>query len=170
MALKELIPWRRRGEMSSFGEEINHLQREINRMFESVLGDGRRWPLSMPSFRGIGDFAPNVEIAESENTIEVSAELPGMKEKDLDVSLSADGTMLTLRGEKHQEKERKTENLYQSERIYGMFRRDLQLPAPVKAEGTEATFVNGVLTIRLPRAKEEAAGVTHIKVKPTAAS
>lgn len=154
MTISDLIPWRREPDFPA----VNTMQREFNRMFEEFFGRGRRWPAS---FEELGAFVP-VDIVETDDGMEVSAELPGMSEKDLDVILSPDHTYLTIKGEKKVEKEKKEKGYYHSERTYGAFRRTFALPAPARDEMVKATFVNGVLTVHLK--KDRAAGERHIKV------
>jgi HSP20 family protein len=94
-----------------------------------------------------------VNVTEREKEFEVTAELPGMAENDIDISLSRD--VLTLKGEKKQETEDKGDNYYRMERSYGKFSRVIPLPADaVDNDNVEATFKNGVLTIILPKLEE----------------
>lgn len=141
---------------------IAALQRDINHMFEQ-LWSGERLP-TMFSEEQMGAAFPTVEITEGEKDIEVSAELPGMSEKDIDISLNAEGNMLMIKGEKKFEKEKKDRDYYRAERSYGSFRRTLPLPCSVEADRTNATFKNGVLEIKMPKA-EETKGTKHIEVK-----
>jgi HSP20 family protein len=95
--------------------------------------------------------------------VQVSVELPGMNEKDVDISLT--DRFLTIRGEKKEEKETKEKDIYRRERSYGSFRRTLEIPTEIDSSKIEASFKNGVLTIQLPKTKEAQAKVTHIPVK-----
>ena len=97
-------------------------------------------------------FSPQVDIVDSDKEIKVLVELPGLDEKDIDVSLSGD--MLTISGEKRQEKEDKGKNYYRMERSYGSFKRAVPIPCEVNAEAIEATFKNGVLSVVLPKTIE----------------
>lgn len=158
MAISDLIPWRREPELPT---ALTSLQREMNRMFEDFFGRGRRWPASFEEF---GAFLPSLDISETEDSMEISAELPGMSEKDIDVTLSSDRSTLTIKGEKKEEKERKEKGYYHSERSYGAFRRAIALPSPAKDEQVQATFQSGVLTVQLKKDKA-GNGEKHIKVK-----
>lgn len=109
-----------------------------------------------------GEFSPRVDVIETEKTLQIKAELPGMSEKDIQVSLSRD--TLTLSGEKKAEEEQRSGNIYRMERIYGAFSRTIALPLDVDAENAEATFKNGVLTINLPKVAA-AKDSRRIKVK-----
>jgi HSP20 family protein len=98
---------------------------------------------------GWREFSPSVDISENDKEIKVSAELPGLDDDDIQVTLDRD--LLTISGEKKEEKEDKRQNYYRLERSYGSFRRSLRLPAEVEADKIEATFKNGVLKITLPK-------------------
>ncbi len=110
------------------------------------------------------DFIPRLDVVDGEKDIRIEAELPGLKQKDIDVSLADD--VLTIQGEKTQETEKKEENYYRLERSYGRFHREVLLPADtVEADQIDAKFKNGVLTVTLPKktVKEEAAKKIEIK-------
>jgi HSP20 family protein len=96
-----------------------------------------------------GSFAPNVDITETANEVRVSAEIPGVDEKDLDISVS-DG-MLVIKGEKKVEKEEKDGGRHYVERSYGSFERDVRLPCEVDRDKCEAKYARGVLTVTLPK-------------------
>jgi HSP20 family protein len=98
------------------------------------------------------DVTPAIDIVESDKAFEVTAELPGLDAKNIDLQLS-DG-VLTIKGEKQEDKEEKTKDRYVSERRYGSFRRSLQIPGSVDAEKIEASFKGGVLTVTLPKSPE----------------
>lgn len=130
------------------------LWREVDHMFDefsSNLGFGRlrglepagRFPLSFAM------KAPAVDVIEEDKRYRITAELPGLSEKDIEVSL-AEG-VLTLKGEKTKEKEEKQKDYHLSERHYGAFRRSFRLPDGIDTDKVDATFKNGVLTIDLPK-------------------
>ena len=100
----------------------------------------------------VGAWAPDIDIAETKEALTIKAEVPGIDPKDLQVTL--EGEMLTLRGEKRQEMEKKDERLYQSERHYGSFVRRIRLPVNVDAAKVSAAFKNGVLTVVMPKTEE----------------
>jgi HSP20 family protein len=111
--------------------------------------------------RPVGRWTPHANVTETKDTLTVTAELPGLEAKDVDVAISGD--MLTIKGEKKQEKEEKDEHHHVVERSYGAFSRMVRLPAPVAADKIKATFKNGVLTVNLPKteeAKQKAISVT----------
>jgi HSP20 family protein len=147
MDLRDIIPFGnkkidvRRDDENPFAM----MQREMNRIFDSF---SRNW--GSGEFPEItGPFAPRMDVSEDAKAFTVRAELPGMSEKDIDLSLSGD--TLTIRGEKTAEKEDKNRNYHYSERSYGSFSRSIPLPRQVDAEKVSANFRNGVLTITLPK-------------------
>ena len=127
------------------------LQREINRIFDTFWRGTDLWP-----FGGVETeleaFAPGVDVIDSDADIRVKAELPGMEEKDVHVSL-AENT-LTIKGEKKEETEDKGKNYYQMERRWGSFFRSIPLPAGIDAAKADASFKKGVLTVVLPKTAE----------------
>jgi HSP20 family protein len=106
---------------------------------------------------------PAVDVVEKEKEYQLLAELPGLDEKDVEVSVADD--ILTIKGEKKEEKEEKAKNYYVSERRYGTFQRSFQLPAGVDAEKIEANFQKGVLTVTLPKAPEALKKEKKIAIK-----
>lgn len=153
MAITDLIPWKK-GERKIVttgregGQPAGLLQHEFSRMFDEFF----RW-FGLAPFGGFGErwdvFSPRVDVVEGDKEVEVSVELPGMEEKDINVTLSMG--ILTISGEKREEKEERGRNYYQVERSYGSFRRAIPLPAEVDESKAEATFKKGVLTIHLPK-------------------
>jgi HSP20 family protein len=105
-------------------------------------------------------FAPRLEVVEQESEFLVTAELPGLEESDF--QLEVHGNVLTLRGEKRSEQSGEQNGRHFSERVYGAFRRAIELPVEVASEKASAAFKNGVLTVTLPKA--ETAKVRHIPV------
>jgi len=102
-----------------------------------------------PPWRSFGFSAPPIDMSEDEKAYKISAELPGLDAKDVEVSVSGD--RLVLKGEKRQEHEEKNKNYYHSERTYGSFQRSFELPASVDRDKIAADFSKGVLTITLPK-------------------
>jgi HSP20 family protein len=105
-------------------------------------------------------FVPRLEVVEREGEFVVTAELPGLEEKDFQVEVHAN--VLTLRGEKRSEQTGEREGRHFTERVYGEFRRGIELPVEVQSEKVSASFKNGVLAITLPKA--ETAKVRNIPV------
>src|SRR5262249_39377227 len=106
---------------------------------------------------------PAVDIAETAKGYDITAELPGIDQKNIEVKY-ADGT-LTIRGERKDEKEEKKENYYLSERNYGSFQRSFRVPDGVDADNVEASFKNGVLTVTLPKTPEAQRKEIRIEIK-----
>ena len=130
---------------------------EMDRLFDR-FGGGFGFPSLRrmfdiePAWRSASSFsfsAPAIEMSEDDKAYKISAELPGLDAKDVDVSVS--GNMLVLKGEKRQEKEEKDKNYYFSERAYGSFQRAFELPASVDRDKVSADVSKGVLTITLPK-------------------
>lgn len=109
---------------------------------------------------------PAIDIAETAEGFRLTAELPGMTEKDIEVTVADD--TLTLKGEKKQETEQKEKNYYLSERSYGVFQRSFVLPSGVDREKVAATFEKGVLTVMLPKAAVTTPQTRKIDVKAAA--
>lgn len=122
------------------------LRTEIDRLFDDFGRPAR----SIFNF-GLSGFTPvpALEMAEKDKEYRLTAELPGMKEEDVEISI-ADG-MLTISGEKREEEERKDEGFLLSERRYGAFERRVAFPAGIDADAVSAEFKKGVLTITLPK-------------------
>lgn len=125
------------------------------------------WPDFFEPFRNLGQqvqdfFSPTAEAGANEGEYDVTLELPGVKEEDIDISLN--DNMLTIKGEKKSEKEEKGKTYYFSERSYGSFQRTFRLPANVEADNVNAKFENGVLHISLPKVKEVEPPTKKIKI------
>ena len=146
MRLRSLVPSRESNALMPSGFGLFGLHREIDRLFnEFAQGMG-------PS--GLQNIVPNIEISETDKAIEVSAEMPGLERKDVEISIEDD--TLTIRGEKKIEENQKDKNVQLSERSYGVFLRVLQLPAGVDPSSVQATMSNGVLKVTIPKpAKSE---------------
>jgi HSP20 family protein len=138
-------------------------QREMNRLFDNFFGGFSLAPWE-PLERGVtSSFTPRVDVSETDKEIKISAELPGMEEKDIDVSLTHD--TLTIKGEKKAEAEEKGKDYYRIERSYGSFTRSLPLPVEVDTNKVEATFKKGVLEITLPKTAKALQETKKVAVK-----
>ncbi|MFA5941476.1 MAG: Hsp20/alpha crystallin family protein [Sinimarinibacterium sp.] len=147
------------------------LRHEIDRVFEDFNRGTWRSPFSRMPF-DVEPFwrhelswgaMPAVDIVEKDKQYEIEAELPGMDEKNIEISLS-DG-MLTLKGEKSEEKEEKKKNCYLSERHYGSFQRAFRIPVGVDADRIEASFAKGVLKVTLPKTAEVQKREKKVEIK-----
>lgn len=126
-----------------------------NRPFRSLARLERDLSKSMSS--------PAVDVAENDKAYEITAELPGLDEKNIDIKLDKGG--LTIKGEKREETEEKKKDYYVSERRYGAFERYFALPDGINADKIEATFKNGVLKVLLPKTEEAQKPAKTINVK-----
>jgi HSP20 family protein len=132
-----------------------NLRREIERLFDRFLEPG--W-LQMPV---LGAWEPKVDVSETKDAVIVKAEIPGVDQKDIGLSLQEG--VLTIKGEREEEKEEKDKRYHRVERSYGAFARTIRLPATVDSGKVSATFKDGVLTVTLP--KTAAAKGTAIPIK-----
>jgi HSP20 family protein len=147
MAITDLIPWRRQEPARREENELDVFQRDMDRLFERFFRGGTLAPFG----ETWGPFSPSVDVVETADEIQVSAELPGLEDKDIEVSL--DRGVLTISGEKSEERKEERENYYRAERTYGSFKRAIPLPTDVNEDKVEAVFQNGVLTITMPKAQ-----------------
>jgi HSP20 family protein len=137
------------------GRDFPSLRKELDRLFEGFT-------LDIP-FAAQGEWAPAMDITEDPEAFAVKAELPGMDPKAIDIQVTGD--VLTIRGERKQEKEERKENTIRTERVYGSFSRSVRLPSAVDAKSVEAKYRAGVLSIRLPKTEETRRKKVEIKVE-----
>ncbi|WP_034995765.1 Hsp20/alpha crystallin family protein [Beijerinckia mobilis] len=146
-------------------------RREIDQLFDRFAGHSSLLSFPRQSFsldapwidRANALIAPAVDIVEKDKEYEVTAELPGLDEKNIDLRVS-DGA-LTIRGEKHEEKEDRGQDYFLSERRFGSFTRTFPLPAGIDSDKIEANFAKGVLTIKLPKSAEAIKNEKKIEIK-----
>jgi HSP20 family protein len=168
MNVSELIPWGRSDGnpapvpyRDDDRSPFLSLHREVNRLFDDVF---RSFDSRQPAFGSLptmGVAWPKVEISETEKEIKVTAEIPGLEEKDVELLL--DDGVLTLRGEKHSETEDKEKQF--SERYYGRFERRIPLGIDIQEDQVGARFKNGVLTVLLPKSERAQSQVKRIAIK-----
>ncbi len=160
MSMRDLIPWGRQSSSApaAYQNEQNNplvgFRREVDRLFDDLF----RWPTTSfgPSF-GVAGRAlawPNLEVNETDREVRITAEVPGMSEKD--VELTVEDGILTLRGEKKSETADKDRGY--SERFYGRFERRIALPGGVDDKEARAEFRDGVLTVTIPKSAEAERG------------
>jgi HSP20 family protein len=163
MSVRDLIPW---GKGSSQTPTVYRdfeqnpflsLHRDVNRLFDDVFRG-----FEMPS--GLGRLSgmswPNVELSDTDKELRITAELPGLEEKDVEVVLE-DG-VLTLRGEKKSETEDKDRQF--SERVYGRFERRIAVGSEIEQDKVKAAFKNGVLTVSLPKTEKARSSAKRIAI------
>jgi HSP20 family protein len=164
MTVKDILPWR--GGSPSFSsrpsagepdEQLAPIYRRMNSLFEEFVDR------SLGLWGESGRFTPRVDLIEKDREIVVTAELPGLEGKDVEVMV--EDSALILRGEKQQEQEEKEEGHYRIERSYGSFNRRIPLSSPIEREKVKASFRKGVLTVRLPKSAESGAGFRRVKIQ-----
>jgi HSP20 family protein len=164
MAFRDLVPWSRNQQLApSRGDAFEPFftfHREMNRLFDDVFRN-----FGSPGFSGRslmeGQFGwPKIELSETDKAVTISAELPGLSEKDVQAEIA--GGVLTIRGEK--KAEHNDENRFFSERYYGSFQRQIPLDG-VQEDKAEASFRDGVLTITVPKSEQAAQNVKRIAIK-----
>ncbi len=156
---------------ASAGDSWRSFRTEMDHLFDRFSG-----AFGMPSLRRMFDLAPaarsestfsfatpSVDVAEDEKAFKITAELPGLEPKDVEISVTGD--MLVLKGEKKEAKEQKEKNYYMSERTYGSFQRSFALPDGVDRDKIAADLAKGVLTITLPKTAEAQKPAQKIEVK-----
>ena len=165
MNLKSLLPISRTRSVARQENPFLPLQREVDRVFEDFTRGFPSFPTS-PAFqtRGAVDLLPSMDVTETDKEIEITAELPGLQEKDVQVNVA--DNVLTIKGEKKSEKEEKDKNYRMFERSYGAFSRTLDLPAGINPDTIKASLSNGVLKVTVP--KPAAAQVKKVEVKAAA--
>ena len=136
--------------------EFDRLKRDMDRLWDSFFEERPTRKVG-----GEGEWFPSLDIAETKGELVVRAELPGTDPKEIDISLSEG--ILTIKGEKKQEKEEKEEGYHLVERSYGSFTRSIRLPKDVQSDKINASFKNGVLKVVLPKSEE--AKKKEIKIK-----
>ncbi len=151
-------------------ESLTGLRDEMNHLFDEFFtGFERRAPSLFLAYEPSwllggrrGEMTPAVDVAEDDKAVTLTAELPGMKEEDVEVVLRDD--MLTVKGEKKSEREEKKENYHLTERRYGAFERTFRLPETADADKIKAAIEDGVLTVTVPK-KAEAKAKAEKRIK-----
>jgi HSP20 family protein len=161
MKVKSMLPtlW---GESAADRMPFRALQQEVDKLFHDFTSE---FP-TLGRWNGNGRLAIQVDVAETEKTLEVTAELPGVNEKEIDVSLVGD--MLTIKAEKKSDKEEKTKDYHLVERTYGTFERSMRLPFKADPAKIEAKFDKGVLKLVVQKPAEAQTKTQKIEVKAAA--
>jgi len=145
-----IIPWRKKD------DSMHPLQKQMNSMFDSFF---KGFDLDISG----GGFSPALDVNETPEAVIVKAEIPGIPVKDVDISLTGD--VLTISGEKKDEKEEKGENYHRVERSFGSFRRSVSLPSYIDAAKVEASAKDGILTITIGKKPEVKPRKIDVKVR-----
>jgi len=152
---RELTVWKPFRELAPF-REFERMKKEMDRVWDSFFERG-------PRTGETGEWFPSLDVAETKNDVVIKAEVPGMDPKDIDISLS--NGVLTIKGEKKQEREEKEGDYHLTERSFGAFTRAIQLPTEVQSDKIEASYKNGVLKVTLPKSEEAKKKEIKIKVE-----
>jgi HSP20 family protein len=162
MKIKNLLP----AVQKPMGRDDNHpfysLQSQMNSLFDDFFTGFNGMPRALAT-GGFGAFSPSVDVKESDKDFTVRAELPGVEEKDIEVTVTNDA--VTIKGEKKEEKEDKGKNYYYMERSYGSFNRIIHLATETESGKAEASFKNGVLNITIPKSLAAKAKGTKVPIK-----
>jgi HSP20 family protein len=161
MTIKDLIPWNRDRSLPHRGEDLHPvfaMHREMNRMFDDLFRAFDFAPLSMDRRFGAASW-PTIDIDETEKEIRITAELPGLDEKDVDLQIS--NGVLSISGEKKSETEDEERRF--SERFFGRFERRIPLE-DVDEQKAEASFRNGLLTVTVPKLQTAKENVRRIAI------
>lgn len=167
MALRDLIPWEKSRNVPARRQDEHPflpLQQRMNDLFESFFRDFAPSPPSMVPQGWSNTIWPEIDVTDSDEEMKVTAELAGISEKDVEITLERDS--LVLKGEKKEEKEEKRKNYWRSERRFGSFHRVVPLPeGGVDEKKVQATFKDGVLTVTLPKTEEAKKQQKKIPIK-----
>nr|ADI87696.1 molecular chaperone [uncultured Nitrospirae bacterium MY2-3C] len=159
MDFKGLVPWGIGRKRQEAEHPLQAIQRDISDLLRDVWGN-----FGVAPFGGqLGGFEPRINVTEDDKEVRVSAELPGLDDKDIDLSLTKDS--LTIKGEKKEEKEEKGTGYYHVERSYGAFSRTVPLPCEIDQDKVEASFKKGVLVVTLPKTAEACKEKKKITIK-----
>lgn len=150
----DLIPWRRKTDIEEFKNVMDNMFEKFIKGFDSGVPD---------IFRRDKMIWPSIDVIEDKKNIIVKAEIPGMDRENFEVSIR--DNLLTIKGEKTQDKEEKDKNYHLVERAYGSFSRTIPLSCPVKEDKIDASYKRGVLKIVLPKEKESKESKIKVKVE-----
>ena len=167
MNLGSLIPWRDKSQVDtneSYSDPFVSFRREVDRMFDDFFSATSRRGLQ-PWNAGWQAITPRIDISEADKELVITAEMPGLDEKDFEVTLVGD--LLTIKGEKKTEHEDRNGGAYYVERRYGSFERSVRLPFEAGEQKVEANYDKGILTVRVPKPPEAQRHVRRIEVKAT---
>lgn len=165
--MKSLIPWTWGAKRVPVAHNENRgdiysLQNDMNLLFERFLRSAE-FPFSFMEDQAYSSFMPKVDLKETNDELQVTAEVPGMTEKDLEVLIA--NSVLTIKGEKTEEREENVKGYYRMERSYGTFSRAIPLPVEVDEDKVMALFKNGVLKVTMHKMRQEKSSLKTIPVR-----
>jgi HSP20 family protein len=155
--MRTLVPfsWARELSRPNTADPFAVLQSEVNKIFE---GFGRFGPMQESA-----GASPKLDVSETADAIEVHAEMPGVAEKDIELTLTGD--VLTIKGEKREDRDEKNRDFHLVERSYGAFARSVRLPFTADPNAAKANFDKGVLTVSIPKPKDQREKSARIPIK-----
>lgn len=155
-----IVPFKKR---SDFGN-VYQTRRQVDSLLDNLFNNNWMAPFErLNKHLEKGLLSPLSDIAETKDEYQVSVELPGLKDEDVEISL--EDNVLTIKGEKKQEETKEERNYHYAERSYGAFERSISLPDNIKADAISATFNNGVLNISIPKMANPPSTVKKIPLK-----
>lgn len=164
MKVKNLLPALDRRNREVTDHPFYTLQKEMNSLFDDFF---QGFDIAQKSFNtgALKSFNPSLDVRETEKEFVIKAELPGVDEKDVEVTVTDDA--VTIKGEKKEEKEDKGKNYYYMERSYGSFHRTIPLASGAESGKAEASFKNGILSIKVPKSESAKTKGTKVPIKST---
>jgi HSP20 family protein len=155
--MRTLVPlsWARDLTRPNANDPFAVLQNEVNRIFDGFGG--------LNGLHELAAAAPKLDVSETADAIEIHAEIPGVPDKDVELTLTGD--VLTIKGEKRDARDEKGRDFHVVERRYGAFARSVRLPFAADPDGAKASFENGVLTVSVPKPKEQREKSARIPIK-----
>lgn len=160
--MANISQWRKKDNLENEGalRPLGTFRSDIESIFDNFF-KGFNFPAIAES--GSNLLNARMDIAETEKDYSLEVEIPGVEEKDIDISLSGD--LLTVKGEKKSEEKKEDKNYLRIERSYGSFQRSVTLPPDIDADKVKANFKNGILTITIPKSENAKPSVKKIKVE-----
>jgi HSP20 family protein len=168
MTMRDLTPWnlgRKTSDVEGDYFSAQTLHNRMNRLLDEFFTGSGMVPFGR-MMHGTGSMAPRIDVSEGEKEYKISAELPGVDEKDVEVTL-ANGT-LTIKGEKKTESKGKNDHYFFTERSYGAFQRSFSLPSDIDDGKVKASFDHGVLTVKVAKNKAAKSAIKRIEVNKAA--
>jgi len=154
-----IVRWNPVRDLATFPSDVLGMQKEINHMFDRFFRGGVQDDTELAT----STFIPAVDLVEKDDEYVAKIELPGVSKDEVKITLQ--DNLLTIRGEKKEEKETKESNYHRIERSYGSFQRSFTLPTSVKNDKVDAQYKDGILTVTLPKAEEAKRKQIEVKVR-----